>query len=332
MPSPPRATVSERRKLLFDTLTKLKEGSCSAPWDRCLYWAEECHDPIGSHSLSKCWLETISFQGHVVKIKAWPRKSEDGAPNLTISPELVGQNEVSVFRGFCNRHDTSLFRSLDTLDVEPSTEDCMKLIYRSVTREFAAKYHAVKVLLEAGMREDPKAFEMILLRYKFEVENALISGSYGDYEHLVIEIGSKLNYVGTVTFNPLVTARGRLLNANNEQMTLTLLPTNSGGFAVLSWNRIGSPNAAKFAHALRRTPHHLIGMAVGRMFFEMSDNVVFSPVFWYGVPEESKQAVVDMHARSIPTEEKMPPAKALVPNYKVDHPFTFEVSGTRTLS
>jgi hypothetical protein len=174
-------------------LTKLKEGSSSAPCDRCLYWPEECHDPIGSHSLSKCWLETISFQGHVVKVKAWPRNAGDGTLNVTFSPELVGQNEVSVFRGFCNRHDTTLFRCLDTLNIEPTIEDCMKLIYRSVTREFAAKYHVVKVMVEAGMRNDPEAFErsvlpqinfaMILLRYKFEIENALISGDYRDYEH-----------------------------------------------------------------------------------------------------------------------------------------------------
>jgi hypothetical protein len=99
----------------------------------------------------------------------------------------------------------------------------------------------------------------------------------------VIPIQSKLNYIGAVTFNPLVTPRGRLLDANSEQMTLTLLPTVSGGFAVLSWSRIGNPNAAKFAHSVRKVPRHLLGMAIARMFFEMSDNVVLSPVFWDGV-------------------------------------------------
>jgi hypothetical protein len=330
-----------RRKRLFDSLKKSREGTNLPPLNRCLYWLENCNGSIASHSLSKCWLDTISFQGHVVKVKLWPRKGEDGKQTPTFSPELIGQNEVSVFRGFCNKHDTELFRNLDTLMVKPTTDDCMKLIYRSVAREFTAKHHMVATFLDAGMGKDLDAFNkfvfpqilftMTLLEYKFEIENALASANFSDYEHLIFDLGTSPPFIGATTFIPGATVRGRMLPANREQMTLTLLPTNNGGLAVLSWNRIGNPCAAKFAHALRKTPLHLTGMAIARMFFEMSDNVVFSPVFWYGVPEECKLAIVNMHARSIVNRENFPPPDALVPNYQTDYPFALDVRGIRSL-
>lgn len=341
MTDDPQDNPLARRKKLFDSLKKLKEGTNAPPLNRCLYWLEDCRGSIRSHSLSKCWLDTISFQGHVIKVQLSLTKDEDGNGARTFSPELFGANEVSVFRGFCNKHDTALFRNLDTLTVEPTVDDCMKLIYRSVSREFAAKHHVVATMLEAGMGKDPEAFEKSvfpqivftigLLEYKFKIENALASGDFDDYSHLIFDLGARPPFLGATTFIPCVTSRGRVLGANREQMTLTLLPTESGGRAVLSWNHIGNPCAAKFAHALRKTPLHLAGMAIARMFFEMSDNAVFAPVYWIGIPEECKMAVVNMHARSIVNHEDIPPADALVPNYKIDHPFALDVRGMRSL-
>ena len=95
----------------------------------------------------------------VVKVKLWMRKDKDGNQAPTFSPELFGQNEVSVFRGFCNKHDTALFRNLDAGALEPTVDDCMKLIYRSVTRESDALHHAVATLLGYRYGNDPEAFK-----------------------------------------------------------------------------------------------------------------------------------------------------------------------------
>jgi hypothetical protein len=339
---PSQLTPSERRKRLFDALGKWKEGKNPPLLDRCMYWLEDCSDSIKSHSLSRCWLETVEFQGHVVKAKlGLHRPDAGGQKQFAFFPELVGCNDVSVFRGFCNKHDTQLFQNLDTLNVEPTADDCMKLIYRSVARELAAKHYAVAMFLEQGMGANEEAFKSFvwpqmdyalnLLSYKFEIEAALASGAYSDYEHLVFDIEERPPFLATTTFYPIVTARGRVLERNRSHMTLTLLPKRQAGLAVLSWSRIGNPCASKFAHALRKVPLHLVGMAIARMFFEMSDNVVFSPVYWHGLPEECKQAIMTMHARSIINREDYPPTDVFVPNYKTDHPFALDVRTVRSL-
>ena len=211
----------------------------------------------------------------------------------------------------------------------------MRLMYRSVSREFAAKHHAVAVFLEQGIGDDPEAmkihvfpqmvFAMGLLEHKLEIEGTLASGNYSDYEHRVFDLEDRPPFIGAATFLPAVTPRGRVLEANSSQMTLTLLPRKNGGLALLSWNRVGNPCAEKFAHALCKTPLHHLGMAIGRMLFEMSDNVVFSPLYWFGLPEACKQMIMNMHARSIVNRETVPPADALVPDYRTDYPFALKV-------
>ena len=171
---------------------------------------------------------------------------------------------------------------------------------------------------------------MGLLEYKFEIENASHQeiSAIMTISSLILVLGHRL---GTTTFMTMRDAQRAVACANREQMTLNVITDRKREVVLVLLNRIGSPCVAKFAHALRKTPLHLAGMAIARMFFEMSDNVVFAPVFWYGIPEECKMAVVNMHARSIVNQEDTPPADALVPNYKTDHPFALDVRSVRLL-
>lgn len=306
-----------------------------------MYWNEHCTDPpIGSHSLSKCWLETIMFEGHVAKVVLSLQKQENGHMQPTGHIKLFGWKEASVFRGFCSKHDAALFLNLDCLDIAPTTDDCMRLVYRSVCREASAKHHIVKEFHKIGMTSDERgiksvmpeiAFGLQLFKYKFEIEQALASGNYSHYEHLIFDMSSRPHLLGTVTFTPLVTARGRMLGRNPGLMTLTVLPTQSSGIAILTWNQVNNPWGAKFAHALRKTPTHLLGMAIARVFIELSDSTCYSPVFWYGLPDEVKLWIIVTHFRSIQNREVVPPPDVLVPDYQKDWCFALPVNGFRPL-
>ena len=124
-----------------------------------------------------------------------------------------------MFRGFCNRHDTEIFKELDTLDFDPSLENCVRLIYRSVCREISVNQHVVKVLFDSSMGKDERFFEeriapeitrtKYLVQFKLGVEAAMSSGNYSDYEGLVFELSAPPSFIGTTTFIPIVTPRGR---------------------------------------------------------------------------------------------------------------------------
>lgn len=331
----------EKRGKLFSIMKGLREGNHAPPFGRCMYWKEDCTaPPIGSHSLSKCWLETIMIKGHIVKISWSMEKDARGRIQPTVCPDLLGWKEASVFQGFCNRHDTELFRNLDGLNVLPTLDDCLRLVYRSVCREAAAKHHIVDEFNKLGMADEERGrkhvmpqvqFGLHLFNYKFEIENSIATGNYTDYDHLVFDMRERPKLLGTVTFMPLVTARGRTIGANPGLMTLTVLPTEATGLAILTWNRVNNPYGTKFAHALRRTPLHLLGMAIMRILVETSDSVCYSPLLWMGIPEDRRQWIVDTHARSIVNEEDVPPVHVLVPDPKTDGPLALPITGFRIL-
>lgn len=281
------------------------------------------------------------IKSHVLKISWSMEKNSLGHIQPTVCPDLLGWKEASVFQGFCNHHDTELFKNLDRLDVAPTVDDCMRLVYRSVCREAAGKHHIVDEFIKQGMTKEERGikhvlpqvqFGLHLFAYKFEIETAISTGNYADYDHLVFEMSERPKLLGTVTFMPLVTVRGKTIGSNPGLMTLTVLPTEKAGLAILTWNRVDNPYGAKFAQALRRTPTHHLGMAITRIMVETSDSVCYSPFLWLGIPEDRRKWIVDTHARSIVNEEDVPPAHVLVPDPVNDGPLALPITGFRVIN
>lgn len=99
--------------------------------DNCLVIGCQ-NTPIYSHSISKnSVLSNISYKGKVYS----PSINND---RMRIEMMPVGiEKQASVFPGFCNDHDSSLFKILDnTTFQDNSTVFFESLIYRTISREF----------------------------------------------------------------------------------------------------------------------------------------------------------------------------------------------------
>lgn len=100
---------------------------------KCLPPSMDCDEkPIHAHSIQNAQvLHLIQTAGHVLM----PRyKLVKGEPVMKF--EKIGRNEASTFTGLCSKHDTELFKAIDTepLDVD-NCEHLRQLAYRSVMRE-----------------------------------------------------------------------------------------------------------------------------------------------------------------------------------------------------
>lgn len=100
---------------------------------KCLPPSMDCdEEPIRAHSIQNSRvLDLIQTDGHVLM----PRyRLVKGEPAIEFGK--VGRNEASTFTGLCSKHDTELFRAIDTdpLDVD-NCEHLRQLAYRSVMRE-----------------------------------------------------------------------------------------------------------------------------------------------------------------------------------------------------
>lgn len=105
-----------------------------AEYSRCLHPSMDCKEkPIRAHSIQNSRiLDLIQTDGHVIM----PGYSlEKGKPKLGF--KKVGRNEASTFSGLCSKHDTELFKAIDSEKFnDDSRVHRQQLAYRAVMHEF----------------------------------------------------------------------------------------------------------------------------------------------------------------------------------------------------
>jgi len=113
----------------------------------CLAGPSECRGGIKrAHSIQcSTVLEAIADEGHVYMIE--PR--DDRGPGLT----RIGRQKASSFTGYCDHHDTSLFRTVDfssSVRFDPrDSVQAVLLSLRAAARIYWVKLNSQKFLVEA---------------------------------------------------------------------------------------------------------------------------------------------------------------------------------------
>ncbi len=125
----------------FFALLKWRFNKCLEPTFTC------SQDAIEAHSVQrKGALSLIAVDGHVYQLQGRITGDELGA-----SLKKVGLRRASTFSGFCNAHDTDIFRPIDTKPLSAGDpEQLFLLAYRSVTKELHALMQAAMQMQQAN--------------------------------------------------------------------------------------------------------------------------------------------------------------------------------------
>jgi len=105
--------------------------------ERCLYPTMTCgQNAIRAHSIQNS--RTIDLIQNNNKVYMMRMHADKNGPRARL--DLVGRNQASTFTGLCSEHDASIFRPIDTQEIDPENKEQLFLIaYRSIFRE----YHAI---------------------------------------------------------------------------------------------------------------------------------------------------------------------------------------------
>lgn len=114
----PKQIRNELQKL--EIKARKQKRSCSFP--NCSKSA------IQSHNISEGVLSTFAEKGHIRVLNINPWKG-----GLEI--KSIGIDEATTFFGFCSVHDNSLFRSIDTTEMEVTYRNILLMNYRSTMQE-----------------------------------------------------------------------------------------------------------------------------------------------------------------------------------------------------
>jgi SEC-C motif len=116
-------------------IAQLQEGYCSHPDPT----GDPCSPTLAkAHTIQKKGgIAGIAEAGHVLTVKPIMKDLIESRGNP--SPRKIGVNNASVFPGFCNKHDTTLFRPIEGKSLSLDKNTSFLFAYRAIAYERFAK-------------------------------------------------------------------------------------------------------------------------------------------------------------------------------------------------
>jgi hypothetical protein len=285
---------------------------------KCMFWCGVCETPpIGSHLLARSWLALIADKfNHIVQLQIATKNLCDQPAQVI--PQMVGINNITIFPGFCEKHDNEVFACLEKSAFTASREQLITLRCRSVCREACIKHQMVACNLQRFSAEAaPISFrehvfaEMTrcirLLAEKQSLETALTDGT-NCLDSYVVRFAKLPSVLVSTTGHPLFTFTGRLLEYREEWMTLSVIPGETGGWAIFSWPKNAPKNSSLLVKSLPKVPRDLQTTGLINYIFEVSENHAVSPSWWNSLKNEHRGTLIKYFGRSFISRGAWPPA------------------------
>jgi hypothetical protein len=274
---------------------------------------------ISSHTVQRNGgLSEIAENQHVLSIKKAFSNIERNGGELV--PELVGLRSASTFPGFCNAHDTEMFRPVEEPGAQLSKENVFLLSYRAIGYEYVMKqYNRANHAVERDNMDRGHEFSKQVMvqnfldirlegvkralgdidRWKARYVNAYNANDYSNFHVYGVTFDSVFPFVASGAFMPEYDLTGIPLqklatSANLDELAINV--TVLGGVTVASfgwWGDVDGPSS-RFVHSFATLPDEEKAKKLAVFVFEHLENVYVKPSWWESRPQEEKNALLDL--------------------------------------
>lgn len=316
---------ASKQKDFYAILKEMRAFQNKGVLGRCMFWSGDCEDsPIASHLLSESWLRQIADStNHVVQFELVASNVARNGATMEARRVGVGQMTAVTFPGFCNKHDSALFRCLDQGSFLGTPEQLLALTYRSTCREACAKHQMLACNLPRALDEAAPPFLTLqavsemknyvrLLAWKQELEEMLMGGK-NELAAFVVQFAVRPSLLASATFSFPMTFTGRRLDARYEWMTLSILPSGNAGVAIFTWSKRAPKNPSLLVKSFKSIPRELQSAALVNLILEVSENLFVAPVWWDGLHKSLQASLLARFSRSLTTGNPVPLASSLTP-------------------
>lgn len=285
-------------------------------YSKCLCPDMLCDKPaIRAHSVQKS--TALSFIEEAQHVYGFKMTFKDNEAKCEF--EKIGRNNASTFTGFCNRHDTEIFKPIDTkpLDLE-NPEQLFLMAYRSITRELhaileggakVAHLHESNVKLGLVKADDPTTISAfapmdamfkawLVWQYRFEhYDKSLEKGRYKEILHSVFTIADRPPVIASSSCFPTVE---NPRNNRKPRIALNIVPLTGTETAVIfSYPKAQSGDARRFlAQVMLKSGEERL-LALSTLALDTTENFFLRPSHVDGWPAEKKSIVQDAYFSTV---------------------------------
>ncbi len=302
----------------FNLNAYITRGKKLSQSGRCLHFnaGSDCSEYIQAHSIQRSGqLAAIAVDGHVYAVAKGigALKKNNGRQTM----ERRGIGTVSTFLGFCSKHDTEIFRPIDTQLLNPTHEQAFLYAYRSICRELFVKENAVS-LIEQQLREVPadssnRSFyanfragfalgHHRLLSHKSIYDQALRTRDCSDLEYVVFRSSQKQTLAFSGLLLPEFDFHGRPLQDLSDisrpldLITFCSAPMDNGWGFLFAWHRSSDRSCYALLNSLAEAMRKDVTFATDAMFRLVMcscENLAASPLWWEGLDASQQSGVMD---------------------------------------
>jgi hypothetical protein len=270
---------------------------------------------IGSHTVSRSMLKRIARNGHVYRHSATMQDLVKTDGRLAI--RLIGVNDASTLRIFCQTHDSDTFTPLEQAPFTGSQEQCFLLAYRALCHEYFKKAEVSESVSDMKGFDRGKSLDQqrqiqatmdalggsydVSMRdmtaHKAQYDAMLAAHDFSEIRAYVVTFGNTPDILCAGALYPECDFAGRVLqnladiSAKMELMTFSLIATDSGGAFVFAWHNSGDAVCRPLAASLDTYSNEELPHAVVRFIFEFCENHYMNPDWWDNVTQKDRESL-----------------------------------------
>jgi hypothetical protein len=271
---------------------------------------------ISSHTIQRRGgLAAIAEKGHVYSIKRafFDIAKNDGQVGL----KLWGLNDASTFPGFCNLHDTTLFKPVELPDSKLDAWNAFLLSYRAICYELTTKKAHLRALYDMRDTGDngapfakQRAIQNLLWTqlngvkrgeadvtvWKNQYDEDLQAGSLSDFHFYGLAFPCVLPFVASGGFMPEFDYSGNRLqslgtSALSEHVAFNVTVLGGVSVAVLGWKGKADGAAQRFVSSFASLPEKEQADALLLTACEHLENTYFKPSWWDSLSQPNRDVL-----------------------------------------
>jgi hypothetical protein len=152
----------------------------------------------------------------------------------------------------------------------------------------------------------------LLWKLKLELESMVMNGK-NELVGYVVKFAELPSLLASDTFSYPLTFTGKKLDERYEWLTLSILPSINGGYAVFTWSKRAPKNPSRLVKSFEAIPPELQSTALMNLVLELSETFCVAPGWWNSLSEQSQTDLLKRFARSLVSCNPAPPVRSLLP-------------------
>lgn len=219
----------------------------------------------------------------------------------------IGKKSASVFTGFCDYHDSTIFSPIENFDFDFTEQQKFLLTYRAFAHAFHQLSEIYKYYLSDGhfVKSWPKDYleghikltEYRLWKvskYKILIDNIMEIKNYSGIEYHIRVIKPFVPIASSTILTPMYTPKNRYLNTKTEDsyLVLNVLPDTNRTIIMLSNFHIDKMGKILFDE-LKSLNDDQFTAAISSLMIYSTENTFFSPELWNRFTPTLKQTLFD---------------------------------------